>query len=202
MILTTKPGKGGRFYLYCDEEYFASVTADMWYSLGVTEGQELDDGSFAALKREIEGRQAYASAVRMLTLRAHARRELGVKLSRKFSRGAVDYALDKCAELGFLDDRAFAKEYARSLWERKRLAPGRIRQELASKGVTREIADEALAEFETDPDEAIAEEIERLGGVPEDKKERQKLYAKLLRAGWSAGDVLRQFDRWEDDDGC
>ena len=132
MTLTTKPGKGGRFYLYCDDEYFASVTADMWYSLGVTEGQALDDESYKALRNEIEGRQAYASAVRMLTMRAHARKELAVKLSRKFGRDAVEYALDKCASLGFLDDAAFAREYAGGLRERKRLAPNRIRQELAA----------------------------------------------------------------------
>ena len=202
MTLTAKPGKGGRFYLYCDEEYFAAVTAEMWYSLGVTEGQTLSAEEYDALRAEIRARQAYASAVRMLTLRAHARRELAVKLARKFDRDAVDYALEKCGALGFLDDAAFAREYANTLWERKRWAPGRIRQELLAKGVSREDAEEALAGLETDAEETIRDEIDRLGGVPQDKKERQRLYAKLLRAGWSGGDILRQFERWEDDDGC
>ena len=63
------------------------------------------------------------------------------------SREAAQAAADRLEELGLLNDRAFAESYARELIQRKRYGLRRVRQELARKGIPRDMAEEVLAPY-------------------------------------------------------
>ena len=47
-------------------------------------------------------------------------------------------------ELGLVDDRRFAQDYARELFARKGFGPRRVAQELRRKGIAQELVDELL----------------------------------------------------------
>lgn len=84
-----------------------------------------------------------AAALRLLGRRAFFRAELGERLIGKgFEAGDVELALDRCSELGYLDDRAAAERFVELRAGEKGWGPRRLRAELARRGVDGELAAE------------------------------------------------------------
>ena len=139
-------------------------------------------------------------AVRFLGTRPRTRWELERRLRRATADEAVIGAtVERLAELGYLDDAAFARWWAE---QRDRHSPrGRrmIESELREKGVPREVIEEYRAEHD-DPerapeDEALpGDELSRARGalarhlrgrrVPDEPKARQRLGMYLMRRGF------------------
>lgn len=153
-------------------------------------------------------RRALAYLERFSTSRAH----LGQVLRRRALReaaalgleaasveAAIEALLDELARLGLVDDRAFAETRARRLVEKGRPAR-RIVQELAAKGVDRELATDVLEGLgegtpELDLEAALAfARRRRLGpyAVPggQERTPEQALAA-FARAGFAYGVARR-----------
>lgn len=198
MTINIEPAKGGKLSLFADGEYIMTVDPDTWYSLDYTNGCEIDDEEFEKLRFLIQSRKAYAQALRFLTLRAHSAKELYTKLSKKHSPECCEYAVQKCKELCFIDDAEFALSYATELYERKKYGASRIRTELFAKGVSREDADNAIAQIEFDSADSIISIIEKkYASCIDDEKGRKRMIAGLMRAGYTYSDirnVLKDYD--------
>ena len=147
---------------------------------------------------------ALASALRILARRDHTGHELTVKLRRKgFARTAIDHALKRCGELGYLDDARTARLMADQL-NRRGYGPLRIRQTLSAKGL-----DDALIERAMEPLNDAAGQVQaalsqlekkrvRLDREPDPWKRRQMAYRFLVGRGFPA-EIINQVlgDRWE-----
>ncbi len=95
--------------------------------------------------RQAEAGSAAAKALELLGRRAHFRAELEAKLAaRGFPAAAVEEAMGRLAERGYLDDRAAARLWVEAA-QRKGYGPRRLRAELVRRGVEAEIAAEAVA---------------------------------------------------------
>jgi SOS response regulatory protein OraA/RecX len=102
--------------------------------------RESPSGTFAG---EVE--KAKSAALRMLGRRAHSRKELRRKLEdRGHPLEATDAALDRLTKVGLQSDREFAETFARSKWRQVKWGPGKIKAELASRGVVGEDVAAAL----------------------------------------------------------
>ncbi len=151
-------------------------------------------------------RQATHHLSRYGTTRAHLRRLLirrvdkarreHPEVDRSEALLWIDQVLDRCTELGLLDDAAFARSRV-AAGLRRGVSPRLLVQRLAAKGVARHLVDEALAEHGEDPQLEAARNYvrsRRLGPwrTPELRQERaQKDLARLGRAGFSYA-VARQ----------
>lgn len=202
MIIRIEPAKGGKLSLLADDEYVMTVDPDTWYSLDYSDGSELTDEEFEQLKFIISSRKAYAQALRFLTLRAHSADELYKKLIKKHSPESSRYSVEKCRELGFIDDEDFAQRYAQELIQNKKFGPARVRNELFSKGIDREIIENVLASLEFDSSAFIIEIIQKkYSSCLDDEKGRRRMIAGLMRLGYSYGDIraaLADYDLPED----
>ena len=119
--------------------------------------------------------------MRLLAMRPHSRSELRQKLRRRgCEAGSIEAALDRCVEVGYLDDGA----YARALVGRRSQSRGSaaIASELAAKGIGREIAQELLGGREEAEVEAAARLLAKLSPAAAD---RARASAKLQRRGFS-----------------
>lgn len=128
--------------------------------------------------------QCRQRAARLLSVRSHAVAELRRKLQRGFPGDIVDTILAEFAGLGFLDDRKFAAAYAE--WRGASRGAARLRQELARRGVPRDIVDETLAarRQEADPEaeaQAVLEMAQRKWNSIRDRSDRLKAKAKVAR---------------------
>lgn len=203
MIIKTEPSKGGKLSLFADDEYIMTVDPDTWYSLDYSNGCEIDNEEFENLKFLIDSRKAYAQALRVLTLRAHSADELYKKLTKKHLPECAQYAVEKCRELGFIDDEDFAVRYASELASKKKYGLSRIRTELYLKGIDRELTESVLNNLEIDFSASIIETVEKkYSSCLNDEKGRRRMIAGLMRAGFTYSDIrsaLADYDIPEDE---
>ena len=190
MIIRIEPAKGGKLSLIADDEYVMTVDPDTWYSLDYSDGCEIDEEEFEKLKFLIDSRKAYAQALRYLTLRAHSADELYKKLIKKHSADCSAHAIEKCREIGFIDDEDFAFRYANELINKKKYGISRIRSELYAKGIDREIIENVLNSLEFDFSQSIIEIIEKkYSDCFSDEKGKRRMIAGLMRLGYNYSDI-------------
>ena len=96
-------------------------------------------------------------------------------------------------EIGLLDDAAYAKNLARTLFERKKYGFRRVQQELRLKGISPEIAEQVLVEFAPeDAAEVIRKLLERkYSSYAQDEKVKRRAVAAMLRFGYQNDDIRR-----------
>ena len=133
-----------------------------------------------------------ATALRMLATREHSRLELRRKLQAKAQEGEdVEAVLDRMADNGLQSDERFAEGFVRS--RGKRFGNARIKQELAERGISKDLAVSALAEGLQDDELARARAVwvRKFGEVPQDRSAWAR-QARFLQARGFAVDVIRK----------
>ena len=157
--------------------------------------------------------KAEKKAFRLLTLRAHSEKELAAKLhERGFSEGVVAGVMEKCRQLGYLNDEEFARQRARELAVNRLLGDRRIVLDLREKGIPEALSRQAIEEVreEIGEEKAIEAILRRRGRAkaPDamDEKEKARLMRSLLGKGFPTGLIFRKLQKAEeeefhDDDG-
>ncbi len=114
----------------------------------------------------------------------------------------VDAAIERLTAAGLLDDAAYARAYVRAKVSSQAFSRRRLQQELAKRGVARDVADAAIVEVLHDDEVDEVANIERaasrklrtLRGLDEETQ-RRRLYGYLARRGYAADDVRAVVDR-------
>jgi regulatory protein len=151
-------------------------------------------------------------AYRLLAVRARSERELRTKLKeKKFDRPVIDRVVARLYELTYLDDEAFARQWARHLAVDKLSGNRRIEMSLQEKGVDRTTCERVLAEIrqEAPEKEAIRQVVRKKlkGGKlqKQDGREKRRLVQHLLGRGFTPDlifEVIREAEGGNrDDDG-
>lgn len=189
MKITFKKGNADKIHLHIDSEYYMTVDEAYFVSLGLKNGQEIDDVHLAEITEKINSRRAYNYAVSLLSRRDHSCRELFDKLKAKGFGLYAENAIDKLSEQGFLDDERFAASYAHELIRLKNYGKRRIEQELFRKGIERDIIRGVMEAFEF-PQERLIELIERKYiKYLCDEKGVNKTVNALLRLGYTYSEI-------------
>jgi regulatory protein len=138
-------------------------------------------------------------AVKLLAAKPRSVEELRERLLEKqwADDTAVEYALAKLKEYGYLDDERFAVGFASYSVRQKPVGRRRLARDLQTKKISKETADAALELVyqETPEEELIERAIEkriRLRGRPATRQETKSLYDHLLRLGFSYDLIIRK----------
>ena len=143
---------------------------------------------------------AYAAAVGYLARRSHSRQELKNKLFRKGFPGREIYqALDRLEELGYVDDRKFAVEFARYRLRQSPRGKRLLTMELVQRGVARDIIEDVLPEaFEEFPEDNLVADLvtkwRRTRGDDYARNDIAKLAQSLARKGFNWDAIRRHID--------
>ena len=159
-------------------------------------GRELDTEGLEQLRRESDRALARERALTLVSQRQMSARELRDKLRQKgIEPETADWCVDWLTERGLLDETAYAAAVVRH-YAAKGYGAGRVRAELSRRGLSRELADEAM---ETMPDGQ--EKLDRLIAArlrnPGDRDEVRKLSASLYRRGFSSEEIRSALRRFE-----
>lgn len=157
--------------------------------------------------RQLNPDQARRAAYDLLSRKAWSRAELTARLIRRGVSETV--ARQVVAELeaqGYVDDRAFARQWAEARAGRQRLGSRRISEELRLKGIPRPLVEAAIREaFSETPEEVQALEAARRRLPVLSRRSATRVPAKLLdyllRRGYPAEiarSVVRQLCKVED----
>lgn len=205
MKITAKQGKGTKIHIHIDGEYLLTVDEDFWFSSGYVSGDEIDDGGLVAFKEAAGSRLAFNSAMFSLDMRDHSEKEIRQKLSHKYDEQSVDTAVEKLLDLGLVNDRRYAELLTRELFERKKYGKNRVKSELFRKGISSDIINEVLEEYENEnePDnvQTIVDIIrKKYYNKLNDEKSRQKVVAALVRLGYSFSDIRQAMREFSSDE--
>lgn len=191
----------GRYNIYVDGEYVASLGAEAIIKAGIKAGaaisqKALDD---AVLADNIQ--YAFDSAI---TLLAHGMRTQGDLEQRLRGRGiaeaAIAPALDKLESYGYVDDMVYAREFVRSDIASGRWGRMAVAHRLREKRLPREVIDQAMLSYTEEEERRNAKrQLESLQSksTGDKRQARQKAYAALARRGFSSdiiSDLLSEAD--------
>ena len=150
--------------------------------------------------------------LRQLTNAPKSRRQLAVKLAEKeIPQDVATAVLDRFEEVQLVDDAEFARMWVASRSQTKSLARGALRRELADKGITGDLAEDALDQVSDEDELEAARNLARrklqssvdLTDRAARDKQARRLVSMLARKGYSPsvgyqvvneiiGDVLDQ----------
>ena len=151
----------------------------------------------------VEPARTYRRSLDMLARAPRSVRDLRRRLLHKGETEAdVDAAIERLTAAGLLDDAAYARAYVRAKVSSQAFSRRRLQQELAKRGVARDVADAAIVEVLHDDEVDEVANIERaasrklrtLRGLDEETQ-RRRLYGYLARRGYAADDVRAVVDR-------
>lgn len=169
----------------------------------MTDGPEANDGGGTGPRRRRVRAEPTASqrAVGLLTRREHSRKELQRKLTQRgVPAEEASATVERLAEAGWQNDDRFAELVVRSRASAG-YGPLRIRAELATHGLDREVIATAIESFEGDWREIACEQVRRRFGSSglDAAVARRKAADFLLRRGFD-GDAVRIASRFEAED--
>lgn len=158
-------------------------------------------------------RKALDVALSMLAKRDYSRHMLKDKLLKKeYSYSEINEALDHLEELNYLNDQRFSHSLVRYRAELSKWGKGRIKQDFYKKGLSSDLAEEALSlyeEGELSSDEQEVDWVEnayqillkRFGTYKEiEQKERARRLNFLLRRGFSNSEAIDALSKTKESD--
>lgn len=199
VVTSVQSLRGGRIAVDVDGERVLIAGQALVARWRLFVDRELSPQELADLRAEGAQEVALADAHRLLAHRSRSRRELMDRLLGKgHPEDVVAVVLERLADDGLLDDRAFAAAFVtdkRELagWGRQRIAAG-----LASAGVPRDVTEEALGDDDADDELERALDLLRRGpaAAPPFEAARRRAFDKLRRRGFAPAVAYAALDRW------
>src|SRR5688572_15521173 len=147
--------------------------------------------------------RTYSRALDLLARAPRSVRDLRRRLLLKGEGEAdVEAAIERLTAAGLLDDGAYGRAFVRAKVSSQGFSRRRLQQELAKRGVARDIADAAVVEVLHDDkvdetaniDRVARKKLRTLSGLDPDTQ-RRRLFAFLARRGYDVDDVRAAVER-------
>jgi regulatory protein len=165
----------------------------------------------AKKRAPLNERELFDYAVGVLARRMRTVRDLKRLMRMRVAEGeagerAMDGVCARLKELGYLSDKRFAADYTRLRKENEKFGRRRVQQDLALKGVHRELIATTLAKAYDEVDEAaLAREyiarkrMKKPAGADAAaiQKETARVMGRLARAGFSPAAIFKVLREWE-----
>lgn len=148
---------------------------------------------------------AYALCLRWLTLRSRSEANLRQRLQRKGCDGdEIEQALQRCRELGYIDDHRYAVERSGQLMRNGRAVGIRLLHELKKDGINEQLATQAMDQCRQDYNEQqiLADVVERrytkIDFNALDQRHQRRIVNYLQRRGFPLAMILDHLKKIKD----
>ncbi len=197
-----------RVSVFIDGEFAFGVHEDLVVRHGLTVGTALTAEDVREIEADEQYVQAKQAALDYLAHKPRTETEVRRKLKRNDTPAfVIDDVVARLYELEYLDDEAYAHDYAHNRFSSKKYGPVRIRRELKERGIDRHLADAAVDTLFEDEDATAAawEHAEsrwpRLADADDPRRRRQKMYRYLRRRGFTSETIRPILDELEREGG-
>lgn len=149
--------------------------------------------------RKLTAEQLFEYAVKCLGVRAYSTGDLKTKLRMRAAHPPdVDATIDRLQDIGYLNDRRFAENFAAARVQNDGFGRMRVLSDLRARRVQGPLAEQAVEQALEGRSEAelIDSYIERrmpsisTGGPIADERKLANAYRRLRRAGFTSGPIL------------
>lgn len=160
----------------------------------------------SALKEIIEAdlfRKAKERALYLLTDRDHCFVELYNKLAKNYPHEMCLSVCRRMAELGFINDSAYAEKLARQLFTVKKMGLYRAKSEMKRRGLPESVIENAIEPYLDEDD--VSQRLEELIGKKyarylDDEKGVKKVRSALVRLGYSYDEINSALKNYSEND--
>ena len=195
-ILSVTRYKGSTYEAELDDGRKLYLHADIITDFGIRAGMETDRDTLRKIVYASNFRRAYQRALYLLDYRDYTYSEMFGKLVENYkSEPLCTAVMKRLTEHGFIDDVRYAERMARKLVEIKHFGHRRCKRELMQKGISRFIAEDALAPygeaFEENLTELLKTKHARYLTDREDRKSIEKVKSALVRYGYDFTEINR-----------
>jgi regulatory protein len=140
-------GDTPRVTVFVDGVKAFTVSEEVARELGLSVGREMVPAAAERLTSNDEQAKAREAALRLLAVRARSEGELVDRLRRKGFRDELTATVvASLAEVGLVDDEAFARAWADEKVRLRPTGPRRLTQDLISKRIDRQLIARVVAE--------------------------------------------------------
>jgi len=202
-----RPSKrlSGRYSVYINRRFAASLTSDELRDFRLEKGKKLSPSEFELFTDQFEHRRIRETAFRLLSYRPRSEKELSDRLRRKgFSASMVDSLISEFRDNNLISDRSFAEDWVDNRLRFKPRGSRLLVMELVAKGVAKDAADQVVREKYAGIDETdlayrlLDSRRERF--ARENSVDRKRKICNFLRyRGFSHDVILRAAGRFLED---
>jgi len=193
----------GRVSVFLDGDFAFGVPKDLVVKHNLHEGKTLTPEEQSDIERDEQYIRAKQRALNYLAHKPRTEAEVRRTLRNDDAPApVVEDVVARLYELNYLDDEAYARDYAHNRFANKKYGPIRIRRELTERGVDRHVAETAVDTLfdDRDPMDAARTHAEprwnRLADE-EPRRRKQKLYRYLRRRGFTSDTIYAVLDELE-----
>ena len=188
----------GGYHVRINEGDAFFVSHATFRALPLAVGEPVDEAAYRDQLTLEQYPEALQRAVSLLAARARSRVEVERRLEALgYQADAIALVVRKLEREALLDDAAFARAWAEARLSRK-LGKARIMQELRVKGVSTEIASEAVQALDADTQDAqavaLAQKLLQRHPLPLAPEARRKLLGAMLRRGFAYSEANRALE--------
>lgn len=196
-ITALKETKRGRMAVFFDGEFDFSVDDETLLRHDLKVGKRLDERAYEQLREQTQYQKAKEKAFSLLCRRSYASAQLRQKLEGDFPPDCIDRVMERCADLGLIDDLDYAQRAARDLVHLKHYSLSRVRQELAHRGIGQNEIEDALELFaDYDERQALRQLLEKKYAASlREEKDRRRAFSALVRLGYDSGEIRGEMEK-------
>ncbi len=190
-----------RVNVFLDTKFAFSLDVTQVVDFNLKVGKQIDKKQLKELQQASEFGKMYQRTLEWVLTRPHSIRETQNYLRRRqikrrqtnhvrerdglrpfpeFSDEVINMVMERLIEKNYLNDQKFAEYFVENRYIRKGISQKRLRLELTKKGVSREIAEQALAKIPRDEDEEVMKIIKKKRRKYDDRR----LLGYLVRQGF------------------
>ena len=196
-ILPQKKNKS-RYTIKFKSGKVIGVSEDCLISHKISVGQKLSPASLSKIDNDERLQSIKFKALNYLSYRSRSRKEVNISLLKKgFHQDDIDKVLEELVAKGYLNDKAFAKTYARYLIKTKRLGRIAVKNRFFVHSINQEVLNPILDKlYDKYPPELLIGEIVKKKKYPNDFDmiNDKKLVNHLKRKGFSWSEISTYFN--------
>ncbi len=214
MLLELQEEKGNKITLLLDGEVYCRCYRKDLRSIGIAEGEEIDETVLDRFIREVLLPRAKRRSLFLLNKKRYTAQEMRKKLTADgYPKEIVEETLLYLKELRYIEDVSYAQGYA--LFLLPQCSEREIYQKMLQRGFEKELVTAAIKEAqreyslengsdeaESEPPElsAIRTYLRKKGYQPEQatQEKKKKVMAALYRRGFSLSDIRRVIGETEE----
>lgn len=183
-----------RVSIFVDDNYFASMYLDTAVKYGIKKDLEIEEDLLKNYIVESEKHLAFDKAMKYQNSTFKTRKQIRDYLNKKGYDGAtISYVLDKMQEYGMIDDSKFADMYISSY--QKKYGPNMLKTKLLSKGISKTIIEEKLAEFEPMEENIDKLLLKKLGSKEPNQENLTKCIRFLASRGYDFDNIKKSINK-------
>jgi len=191
----TQQKRSSRINIFIDEKFAFGLSKKTLVDFNLFNGKFLNEKEISQILEKDQLTRAIEKSFRLLGIRPRSQKELEKKLKEKeFAPEIIEKTIARIKELGYLDDKKFAKAW---LEARKFSHKGKyvVQRELKEKGVAEETIKKTISSYSVKDELKSAEEIaeKKITSYKDLNKfaKKQKLAQFLARRGFSWETIIK-----------